>query len=314
VTLLARFRRAVSGRDEANVEKRLKEISDRLAHLEDSLAGLEPNIKMLPGIVRKLYLDGAELPHPYDLLSERFHYRSQNEEDGLLLALFKRIGMTDRRCVEIGCGLNGGNSGFLVQECGWSGLMVDADRHKIDTIKERFAGHAVVASKHRITVENINDVLQVHGFTGEIDFLSLDIDGNDYWIWEALTACSPRVVAIEYNWLFGPERAVTIPYDPLFRLSESATRAYRGASLAALTQLSQHKGYRLVASERVNAFFLRNDVAPDIPAIDVTRGYRAPKAAHVEDVFTKIQQAGLSLVEVEAAGDVAVRVLVETER
>jgi hypothetical protein len=304
VTLLARLRRVVGGGD-VNVETRLKEISDRLTRLEDSIASLEPNIKMLPAIVRKLYLDDTELPHPYDLLSERFHYRSQNEEDGLLLALFKRIGMTDRRCVEIGCGLNGGNSGFLVQECGWSGLMVDADRHKIATIKQRFAGHAVLANKHRITRENINGVLQMHGFTGEVDFLSIDIDGNDYWIWEALTACSPRVVALEYNWLFGPDKAVTIPYDPQFRLSQAATRAYRGASLAALAHLSQRKGYRLVASERVNAFFIRNDVARGIPAIDVARGYRAPKGADVDAVFSKIEQAGLSLVDVDATGVVA---------
>jgi hypothetical protein len=305
VTLLGRVRRALTGSDDSNVEKRLKEIAQRLSKLEDSIAGLEPNIRMLPAIVRKLYLEDAELPHPYDLLSERFPYRSQNEEDGLLLGLFKRIGMTNRNCVEIGCGVNGGNSGFLVQECGWTGLMIDADRKKIETIKERFAGHDVTANKHRITVENINGILEMHGFTGELDFVSIDIDGNDYWVWEALTACSPRVVALEYNWLFGPEKAVTIPYDPQFRLSEAATRAYRGASLAALVHLSQRKGYRLVASERVNAFFLRNDVAPLLPAIDVARAYRAPKGAHVQDVFDKIQQAGLTLVTIEARGVIA---------
>ena len=305
MTLLGRVRRALAGSDDSNVEKRLKEIAHRLSKLEDSIAGLEPNIKMLPAVVRKLYLDDVELPHPYDLLSERFPYRSQNEEDGLLLGLFKRIGMTNRQCVEIGCGLNGGNSGFLVQECGWTGLMIDADRKKIATIKERFAGHDVTANKHRITVENINGILEMHGFTGELDFVSIDIDGNDYWVWEALTACSPRVVALEYNWLFGPEKAVTIPYDPQFRLSEAATRAYRGASLAALARLSQRKGYRLVASERVNAFFMRNDVAPLLPAIDVARAYRAPKGAHVQDVFDKIQQAGLTLVTIEAGGVIA---------
>jgi hypothetical protein len=305
VTLLGRVRRALTGSDDSNVEKRLKEIAHRLSKLEDSIAGLEPNIRMLPAVVRKLYLEDAELPHPYDLLSERFPYRSQNEEDGLLLGLFKRIGMTNRNCVEIGCGVNGGNSGFLVQECGWTGLMIDADRKKIETIKERFAGHDVTANKHRITVENINGILEMHGFTGELDFVSIDIDGNDYWVWEALTACSPRVVALEYNWLFGPEKAVTIPYDPQFRLSEAATRAYRGASLAALVRLSQRKGYRLVASERVNAFFLRNDVAPRLPAIDVARAYRAPKGAHVQDVFDKIQQAGLTLVTIEAGGVIA---------
>ncbi len=301
MTLLARVRRVLAGSDNSHVEKRLKEISDRLSRLEDSIASLKPSIKMLPAVVRKLYLEDADLPHPYDLLSERFPYRSQNEEDGLLLALFKRIGMTDRRCVEIGCGVNGGNSGFLVQECGWTGLMVDADRRKIASIKTRFAGHALTAVKHRVTREDIDALLMANGFTGEVDFLSLDIDGNDYWVWEALTACSPRVVALEYNWLFGPEKAVTIPYDPEFRLSESATRAYRGASLAALAHLSHRKGYRLVASERVNAIFMRNDVAPSIPAIDVTRAYRAPKGADVEDVLGKIQQAGLTLVDIDVS-------------
>ena len=299
MTLLSRLRRAVAGGDDGNAERRLKEISDRLSKIEDSIANLEPDIKMLPAIVRKLYLEDAELPHPYDLLSERFGYRSQNEEDGLLLALFKRIGTTDRRCVEIGCGLNGGNSGFLVGECGWSGLMVDADRHKIETIKIRYAGHAVIANKHRVTRENINSIVEMHGFAGQLDFLSLDIDGNDYWVWEALTSCSPRVVALEFNWLFGPERAVTISYDPEFRLDRVATRAYRGASLAALTHLAQRKGYRLVASERVNAFYMRNDVAPDIPAIPVSRGYRAPKGMDLDDVFTKIDQAGLKLVDIQ---------------
>ena len=304
MTFLARLRRAVAGGDDSNAERRLKEISDRLSKIEDSIANLEPDIKMLPAIVRKLYLEDADLPHPYDLLSERFGYRSQNEEDGLLLALFKRIGMTNRRCVEIGCGLNGGNSGFLVGECGWSGLMMDADRHKIETIRTRFAGHAVTAVKHRVSREDVNPALANYGFGGEIDFLSIDIDGNDYWIWEALTVCSPRVVALEYNWLFGPERAVTIPYDPQFRLDQAATRAYRGASLAALTHLSMRKGYRLVASERINAFFIRNDVAPDLPAIAVGRGYRAPKGMDVDDVFAKIEQAGLKLVEIDAAGAV----------
>src|SRR5262245_8502606 len=122
---------------------------------------------MLPAIVRKLYLDGVELPPPYDVLSQRFRSRSQNEEDGLLLALFKRIGTTNRRCVEIGCGSNGGNSGFLVQECGWTGLMVDANRAKIAIVKVRYAGHPVVVVKHRVTRDDVNSLLASTGFAGE---------------------------------------------------------------------------------------------------------------------------------------------------
>jgi hypothetical protein len=308
MTMFGRLRRAgraLAGVDESRLEGRLKEISDRLTKLEESLANLKPNIKMLPAIVRRLYLDDADLPPPYDLLSERFHYLSQNEEDGLLLALFKRIGTTNRRAVEIGCGLNGGNSGFLVQECGWHGLMVDANRHKIDTIKLRFSGHAATVVKHRVTRDDVNTLLATHGFTGEVDLLSIDVDGIDYWVWEAITACSPRVVALEYNWLFGPDKSVTVPYDENFEVGSTGTRSYRGASLTALVHLSRRKGYRLVASERVNAFFVRHDVSPAIPEIDVARAYRPPKnLARSNDVFDKIEQARLPLVTVDESGAV----------
>jgi hypothetical protein len=294
--------RATRERDD-RIEERLKELSRRVERIEEAIADLKPNIKMLPAIVRKLYLEDVELPPPYDLLSERFHYRSQNEEDGLLLALFKRIGTTDRRSVEIGCGSNGGNSGFLVQECGWTSLMVDANRTSIDTVRVRYAGHAATIVKHRVTRDDVNELLTHHGFTGELDFLSIDVDGIDYWVWEAMTVCTPRVVVLEYNWLFGPDRAVTVPYDASFQIGATGTRSYRGASLAALVHLSRRKGYRLIATERVNAFFLRNDIAPSIPEIDVARGYRPPKnITRSNDVFAKIEQAGLPLVTVTEAG------------
>jgi len=302
---MKRLRRAAkeaTGEGDERIQEQLNEISHRLTRLEEAIADLKPNIKMLPAIVRKLYLDGVELPPPYDVQSQRFRIRSQNEEDGLLLALFKRIGTTNRRCVEIGCGSNGGNSGFLVQECGWAGLMVDANRASIATVRLRYAGHAVTIVKHRVTREDVNDLLREYGFTGELDLLSLDIDGNDYWVWEAMSLCSPRVVVLEYNWLFGPERAVTIPYDADFKVGASGTRSYRGASLAAFVHLAHRKGYRLVATERVNGIFLRNDVAPEIAAITVANGYRPPNnAARAQDAFAKIEKAGLKLVTVTEA-------------
>jgi hypothetical protein len=111
------------------------------------------------------------------------------------------------------------------------------------------------------------------------------------------------VVAIEYNWLFGPERSVTIPYDAEFEVGAVGTRAYRGASLAALVHLGRRKGYRLVATERVNAIFLRNDIAPAISEIDTVRGYRPPSnMARSNDVFAKIEKEGLPLVTVTESG------------
>jgi len=289
--------RSAEGNDAA--ADTLAEISARLDKLERVVTDLKQNIDLIPAIVRKLYLEGASLPAPYDLLSERFGYLSQNEEDGLLLALFKRVGTTDQRFVEIGCGMNGGNSGFLAQECGWSGLMVDAKTASIDKVQVRFRGHPVRVAKQRVTREGVNPMLEKFGLTGELDLLSIDIDGMDYWVWEAVTACTPRVVAIEYNWLFGAERAVTIPYSSEFDLSAIGNRGYRGASLAALAHLGRAKGYRLVATERVNAFFLRNDLGPQIREIDVARGYRAPlNITRGKDVFQKIAKAGLPLVDV----------------
>lgn len=277
----------------------LEEMAQRLDRLERVIADLKRNTDLLPAIVRRLYLSDVELPAPYDLLSRRFGYVSQNEEDGLLLALFKRIGTTDRRFVEIGCGVNGGNCGFLARECGWRGMMVDAKGAAIDKIRIRYAGHAVTPVKQRVSREGVNALLQQFGFVGEIDLLSLDIDGMDYWVWEAITASTPRVVVVEYNWLFGGERAITLPYDPKFDVNTIGTRAYRGASLAAMAHLGREKGYRLIATERVNAFFLRRDVGPDIPEIDVARGYRPPlNLGSAKKVFAKLQRAGLPLVNV----------------
>jgi len=288
---------------QADAVKAIREFNERFERLERSIRDLKQNVDLVPALLRKMYLEGVELDPPYDLQAERFSFSSQSDEDGLVLALFKRIGVTSRRFVELGCGMNGGNSGFLASECGWHGLMVDARDDAIRKIVVRFTGHHVIARHRLLTREDVNAFLTESGFAGEIDLLSIDIDGVDYWLWEALTACNPRLVVIEYNWLFGPERAVTVPYDPQFRVGGAGTRSYRGASLAALVHLGKAKGYRLVATERVNAFFVRNDIAPDVPAIDVARGYRAPKEMEdSQDVFGKIERAGLTLVTVTPDG------------
>src|SRR4030095_467711 len=119
------------------------------------------------------------------------------------------------------------------------------------------------------------------------------------WVWEALTACNPRLVAIEYNWLFGPEKSVTVPYSADFDLAASGIRSQHGPSLAPLGHLGRIRGYRLVATERVNAFFLRHDVAPEIQEIDHRQGYRAPlNFANARHVFSDLEQARLPLTTV----------------
>jgi hypothetical protein len=277
----------------------VRDLSERLERMERALRDIKQNVDLVPALLRKMYLADMKLEPPYDLQAERFSYSSQNDEDGLILALFKRIGASNRRFVELGCGMNGGNSGFLASELGWHGLMVDARDDAIRKIVIRFTGHDVTARHRRVTREDINEFITECGFAGEIDLLSIDIDGMDYWIWEALTACNPRLVAIEYNWLFGPDRAVTIPYSPTFNLEAVGNRGYHGASLSALVHLGRRKGYRLVATERVNAFFLRHDVAPEMQAIDAAHGYRAPlNFSSARHVFDDLERARLPLTTI----------------
>jgi len=288
----------------------LDDVRRRLDRIERQLEGIqkiwlrtrhvEPAVQAL---LRERYLDPAQLPYPERLTARRFRLGSQNQEDGLTLALLQEAGATCRRFVEIGAGLSGGNSGFLARECGWAGLMVDGHEAHMAQVGRRFPTVTAVAAW--VTRENVNALIESHGFGGEVDFFSLDLDGNDYWIWEAVTACTPRVAVLEYNSMFGAERAVTVPYDADFdRRRQHST--YYGASLAALTRLSARKGYRLVAVEPtgVNAFFLRDDVAPHVPACEPARAYRLLERYDLliqqgEDVFAYARAHGLPLVDVQ---------------
>lgn len=255
-------------------------------------------------ILRRLYMEAEEIPYPFRLMAQRFRLTSQNQEDGITWAVLSEVGFGPRRFVEIGCGMNGGNSGFLASELGWTGLMVDADDYKVERLVRQF-GQAVAGAATWVTRENINELIKEHGLTGEIDVFSLDIDGPDYWIWEALEACSPRLVIIEYNVLMGAERSVVVPYDANFDRHEHPEhgewgRYYFGASLQALIALGRRKGYRLVAAEPegANAYFLRSDLGPHIPEA------RAEQAFHVGHRYNMhVQKVGETLYDFVARAE-----------
>jgi hypothetical protein len=122
-----------------------------------------------------------------------------------------------------------------------------------------------------ITAENVNQLVSQY-VTGDIDLLSIDLDGMDFWIWRALSDITPRVVVIEYNNRFPAEISATVPYDPQFQGTDLMTVGYFGASLAALTKLGVEKGYRLIGTNgpNTNAFFMKDDVGRDaFPAVTV---------------------------------------------
>ena len=122
-----------------------------------------------------------------------------------------------------------------------------------------------------------------------------------FWVWDAVSVVKPRVVVIEYNYLLGSTASVTIPYDPEFRLPRAPTRAYRGASLEAMIRLGRRRGYRLVSSERINAVFLRSDIASDLPTLSAIEAYQAP-ANRGKDVFGKLADHDLRLVPIDEDG------------
>ena len=199
---------------------------------------------------------------------------SQNGEDGILLYLFSRIGTKDRRFIEFG--VNDGtecNTANLAINFGWRGLIMDgstenvarAQRHYAEQLLER--APEVVAAQAFVTAENADALFQSHGFQGELDLLSIDVDGNDYWIWKGISSVSPRVVVVEYNAVFGPHASITIPYDPGFRWETSEYDLLAaGASLSALARLGKEKGYILAGcnSSGVNAFFVREDAGSGV--------------------------------------------------
>lgn len=290
----------------------LRKIGKRLERLE-AHAGQESRWRghiagKIDALVRDRYLaDFLGDEYPFAVTARRFKLFSQNEEDGMVLALLQTAGITNRTFVEIGSGGSGGNSGMLSREFGWRGVMVDYDRDNIVRAERKFGGNPRVAFEHlEVKPDNVDDLLERNNLTGEVDFFSLDIDSFDYWVLKAMSACRPRVMVLEYNAHFGPEASLTIAPDADL---STAPKGLHGASLAALTKLAAEKGYRLLACDPTgtNGFYLRNDLRPEIPALPVAQAFRPtmdrddplheterPK----KDLISAAEKCGIELVEV----------------
>lgn len=233
---------------------------------------------------RELAAAGGPLPSYRDV---GFGVYCDADEDGILLYLHSLLGSGRRRLVDLGsANVYASNSSNLILHHGWTGLLVDASEEAVTAARATYRRLGVpppTVLHSWLTAENVDDLLREHGPTGEVDLLSIDIDGNDYWLWRAIDTISPRVVVIEYQDIIGPERSLTIPYDPAFSLDRHDVNAehnnYVGASLRAMTKLGATKGYHLVATNSLgfNAFFVRDDLALDgLPEIPVEAGFPHP--------------------------------------
>jgi hypothetical protein len=255
---------------------RLRSIEERSKKIQEALGRIE---------ARQL----RDLPAA-DLHGAEFQVYSQWGEDGILQHLLRNIAVPRNIFVEFGVeNYTESNTRFLLINKNWAGLVIDGSAENIEFIKrdDIYWRHNLKAEHAFITRENINDLIRRNGIGGEIGLLSIDIDGNDYWVWEAINVIHPSVVVVEYNSRFGPERSVTVPYDASFvQLTAHHSGLYFGASLAALCLLGRRKGYSFVGCNTAgnNAFFVRAELRPSIlPELTPVEGFVAAQFRQARD-------------------------------
>jgi len=219
-----------------------------------------------------------------------FKVFSQFGDDGILQYLINQTNPECHTFIEFGVqDYSESNTLFLLQNNNWSGLIIDGDEQIVSNIRSRdyYWRYDLTAVGAFITRENVNQLFRDNGFSGEIGFLSVDIDGNDYWVWEAIDSVNPVIVTVEYNSVFGPQYPITIPYDPTFiRTKEHFSNLYWGTSLKALCLLADKKGYAFVGcnSNGNNAHFVRNDKIGKIPVLTVEEGYVESRFRESRDI------------------------------
>ena len=234
---------------------------------------------------------------PPSIRDTGFSIFTQFEEDGILLFLFATLGTTGKNFIEIGSddGVNS-NCANLVLNFGWHGLFIDGNKRSVNRGRHFYSKYPTpwamppkfVCTK--VTRENINRVIEEAGFGGEVDFISIDIDGNDYWIWDALEAVRPRVVMIETHVEFG-YRNIVVPYDPDY-FYPGRHKIYHGASPVAMNRLAVKKGYRLAGANSYgfNMIFVRNDVGPGLlPEVTVESVLQHPATIESFSLFDAVK-------------------------
>jgi hypothetical protein len=228
-----------------------------------------------------------------------FRVNSQFEEDGLLLFIFGKIGFGNRIGVEFCCG-NGREcilANFILYHH-FYGLLIDGDADNIESAKRFFTSHPNTILQqprilqHWITKNNVNEILSANGFTGEIDLLSIDVDGVQYYLMQELRAVSARVIVFESSNAFPKDLSITVPYKDDFNAHDGkANPEFRSVSHRATVKLMRSKGYRLVGANYYgfNLIFLRNDIAPDVfPEIDYLKCFENIHSENRQKIWPQI--------------------------
>lgn len=313
----------------------IEESFSRLSQLDDKLTGFESSrhssqerldrqleqLRMSIGRIEARQLTQLKSKQLQDY---EFKVFSQWGEDGIIQFLTNAIPGLKKTFIEFGVeDYSESNTRFLLINNNWSGLVIDGSEDNVNRIRGseyywRFDLKAVCAF---VDKDNINKLIGDAGYKGEVGILSIDIDGNDYWVWQAIDVVNPQIVIAEYNHRFGYQKAVTVPYKKNFdRRKAHYSMLYAGASLKAMVELAKSKGYFFVgtSSGGNNAFFVRNELKNDkLPNPSITEGFTAGKFREARDKTGNLSYIsadeerdilkGLTLIEVGGASSSGVK-------
>jgi len=293
------------------IVRRQRQIPDRLDIIQEALGRIESRMNAQAG--------GADV----DPRSREFKVYSQWGEDGIIDHLVSRMDLPDKSFVEFGVeNYTEANTLFLLKHRNWRGLVIDGSPANIDAIRKGQVlwRYDLMADCSFITKDNINDIIRRNGFAGNLGLLSVDIDGNDYWVWQAIDCVQPRIVVAEYNSLFGPRATISTPYrDDFYRTKADPTNMYYGASIAALTHLARSRGFTLVAGNSAgnNVFFVRDDCLGTLKPQSIEQAYvqqafreaRGPEGEILHLTFAERQRAigALPVVDVVSGRELALK-------
>jgi hypothetical protein len=240
---------------------------------------------------RSLLLQGrmaaCSLPHNRkirNLADVEFRVFSQWGEDGIVEWLAAHVPIPNRRFVEFGVEtFREANCRFLLQNRNWRGLVIDGSEANLAVLRSErlFWMYDLTANTAFVTAENIDQLIADAGFSGPLGILSIDIDGNDYWVWKAIGGVDPAIAICEYNPILGDTHAIVVPYDSNFnRFNAHYSGLYFGASIGALKQLAQEKGYKFIGtnSNGINAFFVKAELADSV--LDLMEEIKAFPSRH----------------------------------
>ena len=221
-------------------------------------------IKVLQGRILSEMNNAKKINH---ISEAEFKVFSQWGDDGIIQFIINKLDIPKRNQVFVEFGVENyteSNTRFLLVKNNWTGLVIDGSQSNIEYIKQDriYWQHSFTATCAFITKDNINQLIRDAGIEGEIGILSVDIDGNDYWVWNAINIVNPFVIIVEYNSVWGFDKPYVITYqDNFVRTKAHYSNLFFGTSLLSACNLADEKGYDFIGCNKAgnNAYFIRKD-------------------------------------------------------